>query len=60
MSSQDSENPQSMPEGLVQLVNPPDVTLEDSKPLVDFGVIGDMMVKFEARNKENINLSKFV
>ena len=51
MSDQEQASP-SVPEGLIQLTNPPDVTLDDSKPLAYFGVIGDMMAKFEARNKE--------
>ena len=37
MSNQELGNPPSMPEGLIQLVNPPDVTLGDSKPLVILG-----------------------
>ena len=54
MSDQEQGVPPTVPEGLIQLKNPPDVTVEESKPLVDFGVIGDMMAKFEARNKKLI------
>ena len=51
MSDQEQASP-SVPEGLIELTNPPDVNLDDSKPLMDFGKIGDMMARFEARNKE--------
>ena len=38
--------------GVIELVNPPDVTLEEPKPPIDFGVLDSMMNKFDARNKE--------
>ena len=43
--------------GLIQLISPPDVNVEERPPLVDFEVIGSMMKTFEARNKDSKNFS---
>ena len=38
--------------GLIELINPPEITLTEPKTLIDFGVVGEMLNKYEARNKE--------
>ena len=37
--------------GVIELVNPPDITIDEPKPLIDFGVLDNIMEKFDARNK---------
>ena len=53
MSENIKESNPSGLSGLIELVPPQDSTFEEPKTLVDFGVIGDMMQKFETRTQEN-------
>ena len=52
MSEANSNSNRSQQPGLIELVSPPDMTIEERPPLVDFEVVGNMLETFEARNKE--------
>ena len=54
MSNSASQAYNERPNGLIEFINPPDVTLEKRPPLVDFDVISTMIRKYEARNKDRI------
>ena len=59
MSAANNEENTSGPSsiGLIKLTNPPDVSIEPPKTLVDFSVIGEMLNKYEARNKESFDIN---
>ena len=52
MSETNSNSNRSQQPGLIELVSPLDLTVKERPPLVDFGVIGNMLDIFEARNKD--------
>ena len=59
MSNQIVKNKDSASDGLIELQNAPDLTFEKPDTLIDFKIIGEMLRKYEARNKENFNLLTF-
>ena len=55
MSENSTSKQVPIPEGLIELTNPTDVSLAQLKSSIDFWVIGEILSKYEARNKEGFH-----
>ena len=55
MSENSTSKQVPIPEGLIELTIPTDVSLAQLKSSIDFWVIGEILSKYEARNKEGFH-----
>ena len=58
MSAPNSNTTNTQKAGLIELINPPDATLEERPTLVDIEVIKAMLENRETRNKEFFKIKK--